>query len=69
MSAVATDVSPMSDPSIRRGSLVPDTPDVSVCILVLDHAALVLDCLQALRQPGGCPPGTELVVVANGTPQ
>jgi GT2 family glycosyltransferase len=62
-------VSPTSDPSIRRGSLVPDTPDLSVCILVLDHAALVLDCLQALRQPGGCPPGTEVVVVANGTPR
>ena len=61
-------MSPISDPSIRRGSLVPDTPGLSVCILVLEHAALVLDCLDALRQPGGCPPGTELVVVANGTP-
>ena len=68
MKVVATDVNPISDPSIRRGSLVPETPGLSVCILVLDHAALVLDCLDALRQPGGCPPGTELVVVANGTP-
>jgi GT2 family glycosyltransferase len=68
VNAVATDVNPISDPSIRRGSLVPETPGLSVCILVLDHAALVLDCLDALRQPGGCPPGTELVVVANGTP-
>lgn len=68
VNAVATDVSPASDPSIRRGSLVPDTPDLSICILVLEHAALVLDCLDALRRPGGCPPGTELLVVANGTP-
>src|SRR5450755_1385466 len=68
VSAVATDVSPTFDPSIRRGSLVPDTPDLSVCILVLDDAAFVADCLDALRQPGGCPPGTEVVVVANGTP-
>jgi GT2 family glycosyltransferase len=39
-----------------------------VCILVLEHAALALGCLDALRRPGACPPGTELVVVANGTP-
>ncbi len=56
------------DPSIRRGTLVPVTPGLSICILVLEHAALVLDCLDALRRPGGCPPGTEVVVVANGTP-
>jgi GT2 family glycosyltransferase len=61
-------VSPASDPSIRRGTLVPDSPGLSICILVLEHAALVLDCLDALRRPGGCPPGTEVVVVANGTP-
>ena len=58
----------MSDPSIRRGSLVPDTPSLSICILVLEHAALALDCLDALRRTGASPPGTELVVVANGTP-
>ena len=61
-------MSPASDPSIRRGTLVPDSPGLSICILVLEHAALALDCLDALRRPGGCPPGTEVVVVANGTP-
>ncbi len=61
-------MSPASDPSVRRGTLVPDSPGLSICILVLEHAALALDCLDALRRPGGCPPGTELVVVANGTP-
>ncbi len=68
MNAAAKEVSPVSDPSIRRGTLVPDSPRLSICILVLEHAALVLDCLDALRRPGGCPPGTEIVVVANGTP-
>jgi GT2 family glycosyltransferase len=47
---------------------VPPTPGLSVCILVLDHAALALSCLDALRRPGALPAGTELVVVANGTP-
>jgi GT2 family glycosyltransferase len=46
---------------------VPEDPSLSVCILILERAQLALDCLDALRRPGGCPPGTELVVVANGT--
>jgi GT2 family glycosyltransferase len=54
--------------SVRLGSLVPETPRLSICILVLDHPALALDCLESLRRPDACPPGTELVVVANGTP-
>jgi len=54
--------------SLRRGGLVPATPCLSVCILVLEHTALALNCLDSLRRPGALPPGTELVVVANGTP-
>jgi len=54
--------------SVRRGTLVPATPYLSVCILVLRHSALAVDCLDSLRRPGVLPPGTELVVVANGTP-
>jgi GT2 family glycosyltransferase len=54
--------------SIRRGGLVPPAPDLSVCILVLDHTAMVLACLESLRRPGALPQRTELVVVANGTP-
>jgi GT2 family glycosyltransferase len=69
MKRAVTDVgSASSEPSIRRGTLVPDPPGLSICILVLDHTALALGCLDALRRPGACPPGTELVVVANGTP-
>jgi GT2 family glycosyltransferase len=64
---VATEVGPTSESSIHRGSLVPDNPVVSICILVLEDAGLALGCLRALRRPGACPPGTELVVVANGT--
>jgi len=66
-----TDLGPQSsfEPLVLRGTQVPADPDLSVCILVLERAHLALDCLSALRRPGGCPPGTEVVVVANGTPQ
>jgi GT2 family glycosyltransferase len=47
---------------------VPDDSSVSICILVLERTEMALGCLDALRRPGACPPGTELVVVANGTP-
>ena len=68
MTEASPDVGPVSsEPSVRRGARVPDDPSLSVCILVLERAQLALDCLDALRQPGGSPPGTELVVVANGT--
>jgi O-antigen biosynthesis protein len=59
----------LSEPAGRRGSRVPDDPSLSVCILVLDHVQLALSCLAALRRPAASPPGTELVVVANGTPR
>ncbi len=64
-----TDVGPPSPrPSVLRGRRVPDHPDLTVCILVLERAQLALGCLDSLRRPGACPPGTELVVVANGAP-
>ncbi len=69
MTEATTDPDPeLPEPSVRRGSRVPDDPRVSICILVLSRAQLVLGCLEALRRPGACPPSTELVVVANGTP-
>jgi GT2 family glycosyltransferase len=58
----------LPEPFVRRGARVPGDPGVSICILVLDRARLALACLDSLRRPGACPPGTELVVVANGTP-
>jgi len=54
------------EPTVVRGSLVPDDPEVSVCILVLDDADLAVRCLEALRRHPAVAP-TELVVVANGT--
>jgi GT2 family glycosyltransferase len=54
--------------SLRRGSLVPAAPRLSICILVLNDTVLALNCLDSLRRPGVLPSGTELVVVANGTP-
>ena len=63
------DVSPApNEPLVRRGTRVPDDSSVSICILVLERTEMALGCLDALRRPGGSPPGTELVVVANGTP-
>ena len=47
---------------------MPDDSSVSICILVLERTEMALGCLDALRRPGACPPQTELVVVANGTP-
>jgi len=62
--------SPAGRPSgATVGGRVPTDPSVSVCILVLDHTRLVARCLEALRRGGGCPPATELIVVANGTPR
>ena len=56
------------EPSVRRGAMVPDDPSLSICILVLERVQSALACLDSLRRPGAIAPGTELVVVANGTP-
>ncbi len=45
-----------------------DDPVVSVCVLVVDPGSPIERCLDALAAPGGCPEGTEVVVVANGSP-
>jgi len=69
MTVATTDPGPdWSETLLRRGAGVPDNPRISICILVLERAQLALNCLDALRRPGACPPGTEVVVVANGTP-
>ena len=52
--------------TIRRGRRVPEDPEVSVCILVLDDADLAVRCLDALRRHAP-EATTEVVVVANGT--
>src|ERR1700733_15863876 len=69
MTEAAPDVGPaVPQPAVLRGARVPDDPSLSICILVLEQAQLALSCLDSLRRPGASPPGTELVVVANGTP-
>jgi GT2 family glycosyltransferase len=65
---VIVDSGPLNS-QILRGVRAPGDPPVSVCILLLERPDLALRCLDSLRRPGGSPPGTELVVVANGTPK
>jgi GT2 family glycosyltransferase len=55
------------DVSVTTGPSCPEAPTTSVCILVLDTTDLARRCLESLRRPGGCPPSTELVIMANGT--
>jgi len=57
----------LPEPFVTRGARVPGDPGVSIYILVLDRTRLPLARVESLRQPGARPPGTELVVVANGT--
>jgi GT2 family glycosyltransferase len=51
---------------VSRGSLVPARPDVTVCVLVLDRTDLVQGCLDSIASTTSL--ATELIVVANGTP-
>ncbi len=52
--------------SATRGPSVPDSPAVSVCILVLSDLGLVDACLDSIPAASALP--VEIVVVANGTP-
>ncbi len=52
-------------PRLTRGSRVPDNPDVSVVILVVDDTALVRRCLDSIAATTTV--ACELIVVANGT--
>lgn len=56
------------DGRVIRGHAVPEAPDISICILVMDDVERVLECLNALRRPRSRVAGMEIVVVANGTP-
>ena len=61
-----TGPAPTPAPLVTRGVRVPESPVVSVCVLVLSDTLLVTDCLASLTaavRPGE----VELVVVANGT--
>ncbi len=52
-------------PRLTRGSRVPDNPDVSVVILVVDDTALLRRCLDSIAATTTV--ACELIVVANGT--
>lgn len=52
-------------PYVNRGPLVPGSPVVSVCVLILDRVDLVDGCLASAVRSTSLP--TEIIVVANGT--
>jgi GT2 family glycosyltransferase len=58
---------PGSEWMVRRGRQVPDRPDVTVCVLVLDRTDLVEGCLDSIATTTSL--ATEVIVVANGTPE
>jgi GT2 family glycosyltransferase len=53
---------------VVRGQAVPSDPRISVCVLVMESAQLLHECLDALRRPRSRVDAMEIVVVANGTP-
>ena len=53
---------------MRRGSLVPSSPTVSVCVLVLSDDKMAIDCLDSLADASR-KHDVETVVVSNGTPE
>ncbi|HEX4754874.1 MAG TPA: glycosyltransferase family 2 protein, partial [Candidatus Dormibacteraeota bacterium] len=57
----------LPEPSVRRGSLVPADPAVSIIILVTEHTGRLRRCLASLDEHGPGTPLSEVLVVANGT--
>lgn len=57
----------LPEPSVRRGSLVPANPAVSIIILVTEHTGRLRRCLASLDEHRRATPVSEVLVVANGT--
>jgi GT2 family glycosyltransferase len=57
----------LPEPSVRRGSLVPTDPAVSIIILVTKHTGHLRRCLASIDEHRPATPVSEVVVVANGT--
>jgi GT2 family glycosyltransferase len=60
-------LTPASTWLLRSGHQVPDRPDVTVCVLVLDRTDLIEGCLQSVAHSTSL--AVETIVVANGTPE
>jgi GT2 family glycosyltransferase len=59
----------LPEPSVRRGSLVPADPAVSIIILVTQHTGRLRRCLASIDEHRPATPASEVLVVANGTPE
>jgi GT2 family glycosyltransferase len=57
----------LPEPRVRRGSLVPADPAVTIIILVTEHTGRLRRCLASIDEHRHATPVTELVIVANGT--
>jgi GT2 family glycosyltransferase len=57
----------LPEPSVRRGSLVPTDPAVSIIILVTKHTGHLRRCLTSIDEHQPATPVSEVLVVANGT--
>jgi GT2 family glycosyltransferase len=57
----------LPEPSVRRGSLVPTDPAVSIIILVTKHTGHLRRCLTSIDEHRPAMPVSEVLVVANGT--
>jgi GT2 family glycosyltransferase len=63
---------PTVDPSpdelgVRRGTGVPDAPEVSIIVLITTSTDRLLRCLTSIAAAGGDGPSAEILVLANGT--
>lgn len=55
-------------PRVRRGSLVPESPAVSIIVLVTTTTDRLQRCLESIATDTGRGPVAEVLVLANGTP-
>jgi GT2 family glycosyltransferase len=57
----------LPEPRVRRGSLVPADPAVSIIVLVTEHTGHLRRCLASIDEHRPATPVSEVLVVANGT--
>ncbi|MEO8899590.1 MAG: glycosyltransferase family 2 protein [Candidatus Dormibacter sp.] len=58
----------LPEPRVRRGSLAPAAPAVSIIVLVTNDTSRLRRCLASIDEHRPASPVSEVLVVANGTP-